>query len=172
MEYCIRTLVVVALLAPLLGTRGAVAAPLPKAIIIAQPGSPVEIVSYSAEFQRRGVSASEGIHHSLQYRNRGTQKVVAVRFGLVSFDLFNRFIGKTGGIATDDLPPETLPIKGDWVASHYAAFSFLTGLAYVDAVRLEDDTVWQADETAILAEIRKIERDFDAKLLRESDATR
>jgi hypothetical protein len=144
------------------------AAPEPKAIIIKQPNSPVEIVGYTARFQRRSTYTTEGISHSLEYRTTGSQKVVAIRFGLVSFDVFNRFLGKTGGISMDDLVPGKNQ-KGQWVSSPYADFSFLIGLAYVDLVRLEDGTIWQADDATILEEIRKIEKDFDAKLLKEKD---
>ncbi len=148
----------------------ATAAPPPQAIVIQQPNSPVEITKYTAAYQRRGTYTSEGIAHSLEYRNRGELKVVAIRFGLVSFDVFNRFLGKTGGVSLDDLAPATpKPQKGEWVSNHYGAFSFLTGLAYVDQVRLEDGTIWQADDDAILSEIRKIEADFDAKRLKEKE---
>lgn len=150
------------------GGSAVVAAPPPKAIIISQPNSPVEIVGYTARFQRRSTYTTEGIAHSLEYRSRGTQKVVAIRFGLVAFDVFNRFLGKTGGISMDDLLPAKNQ-KSEWVSSPYADFSFLTGLAYVDLVRLEDGTIWQADEATVLDEIRKIEKDFDAKLLKERE---
>ena len=144
------------------------AAPQPKAIVIGQPNSPVEIIGYTARFQRRSTYTTEGIEHSVEYKSRGTQKVVAIRFGLVSFDVFNRFLGKTGGISMDDLIPAKTQ-KSEWVSSPYADFSFLTGLAYVDLVRLEDGTIWQADEATVLDEIRKIEKDFDAKLLKEKE---
>lgn len=144
------------------------AAPQPKAIIITQPNSPVEVINYTARFQRRSTYSTEGISHNLEYKTRGTQKVVAIRFGLVSFDVFNQFLSKIGGISTDDLVPGKSQ-KGEWVSSPYADFSFLTGLAYVDMVRLDDGTIWKADEAAVLEEIRKIEKDFDAKLLKERD---
>lgn len=144
------------------------AAPSPVGVIIGQPNSPIEITQYKAIYQRRSNYTTEGIAHDLQYRNRGNQKVVAIRFGLVSFSVFNQFLGKTGGVSMEELIPGQAE-KGSWVAMHYAGFSFLTGLSYVDLVRLEDGTIWQADEAAILDEIRKIEKDFDAKLLREKE---
>jgi hypothetical protein len=159
---CVAALVSVSTLQPLF------AAPAPKTIIIRQENSPVEIAAYTAKYLERSQYTTEGIHHSLTYSNRGTQKVVAIRFGLVTFDVFNRFLGKTGGISMDDLASGKSE-KGSWVNSPYADFSFLTGLAYVDMVRLEDGTIWQADEATVLDEIRKIEKDFDAKLLRERD---
>jgi hypothetical protein len=144
-------------------------APPPKTIIIAQPNSPVEITAYGARYAPRSTYSKEGIQHNLTYSNRGSQTIVAIRFGLVSFDVFNRFLGKTGGISMDDLELGKSQ-KGSWVSSPYADFSFLTGLAYVDLVRLEDGTIWQADESAILEEMRKMEKDFDAKRLKEQGA--
>jgi hypothetical protein len=155
-------------LASIAGGIAVMAAPPPNAIIIAQPNSPVEIIGYTARYQRRGTYTTEGIAHSLEYKSRGTQKVVAVRFALVSFDVFNRFLGKTGGISMDDVNPSKTQ-KGEWVSSPHADFSFLTGLAYVDLVRLDDGTIWQADESTVLDEVRKIEKDFDAKLLKEKE---
>lgn len=164
MKFCIATIA----LSSISSEAAVMAGPPPKAIIIGQPNSPVEIIGYTARFQRRSTYMTEGIAHSLEYRSRSTQKVVAIRFGLVSFDVFNRFLGKTGGISMDDLVPAKTQ-KGEWVSSPYADFSFLTGLAYVDLVRLEDGTIWQADEATVLDEIRKIEKDFDAKLLKEKE---
>lgn len=146
-------------------------APPPKTIIIAQPNSPVQITAYSARFASRSTYSREGINHDVAYLNRGRQKIGAIRFGLVSFDVFNRFLGKTGGLSMDDLEAGKSQ-KSSWAHSPYADFSFSTGLAYVDLVRLEDGTIWQADESVILEELRKIEKDFDAKRLKEDGAPR
>ena len=59
--------------------------------------------------------------------------------------------------------------KGEWVASRYAGFSFHTGVAYVSKVRFDDDEIWVADLTDVLAEMKKIEKDFDASRLKKKD---
>lgn len=51
--------------------------------------------------------------------------------------------------------------------SPYADFSFHTGVAYVDAVRLDNGTIWHADESVTVAELRQLQKDFDAKMLEE-----
>jgi hypothetical protein len=141
-------------------------APTSRAIIIPQPNAPIEILTYDAHYQERSSYEREGISHRISYRNRGTQKVQAIRFGLVSFDVFNDFLDRTGGITTEDVAPGATT-KSSWVASAYADFSFLTGVVYVSVVRLEDGTVLNADQSAVLAEMRKIEKDFNAKNLEE-----
>jgi hypothetical protein len=56
--------------------------------------------------------------------------------------------------------------KGEWVASRYADFSFHTGVGYVSKVRFADGEIWSAD-TAILLEMRKIQKDFDVSKLKK-----
>jgi hypothetical protein len=163
-----KTALIVVLISSISISLAVMAAPPTKAIIIGQPNSPIEIIGYSASYQERGTYTTGGIRHNLEYTNRGTQKVQAIRFGLVSFNVFNQYLAKTGGLSMDDLLPGKKE-KGGWVQSPYADFSFLTGLAYVDLVRLEDGTIWKADEETVLSEIRKIEKDFDAKLLKEKE---
>ena len=138
-----------------------------RAIIVPQPNSPVSITAYKAGYTP-GVSgySREGIHHGLQYTNRSDKQIVAIRFGLVSFDAFNQHIGTTGGIELDDLQPAQ-QAKGDWVQSAYSDFAFLTGIAYVSKVRFADDQIWIADMSVVLSELRKIQSDFDAKELEE-----
>src|SRR5688572_9736431 len=109
------------------------AAPRPRTIVVSQPNAPIEITKYDAKFQRRGTYTTEGISHSLEYRNRGAQKVQAIRFGLVAFDVFNDFLDRTGGVAMDDVDPGRVN-QGSWVATAYADFAFLTGVAYVSHV--------------------------------------
>jgi hypothetical protein len=142
----------------------------PKAITILQPDSPIEITSYKAQFHNGGTAGypTEGIEHRLEYKNRGTQKVVAISFGLLAFDVFNRFLGTVDGIAMREVLPGKAASASPF-HSPYAAFSFLTGLAYVNLVRFEDGTLWRADEATVLAEVRKIEKDFDSKLLKEKE---
>jgi hypothetical protein len=142
------------------------AAPKPVTRIIAQPDAPLEITGYTASYAAGGRYSDRGISHDLQYRSR-SQPVVAVRFGLVAFDIFNRFLDYTGGIDMDEAQPGKVK-TGAWTASAYAAFSFHTGVAYVSTVRFADGTIWTADEAAITSELRKIEADFDAKRLEDA----
>jgi hypothetical protein len=148
------------------GFQETAAAPKEKLIIVAQPNSAVEVSLYTAFYSGGDTRSQPGISHSLQYRNRGTQKIVAVSFSFVCFDVFNRYLTTSGGISMDDLVPEKKE-RGSWRFNSYGSFSFLSGVVYVNLIRFDDGTIWQADEPTVLAEIRKIEKDFDAKLLKE-----
>jgi trehalose-6-phosphatase len=137
----------------------------PVAKIMAQKDAPLLITSYSAAYQRGGRYMSEGIRHAVEYKNVSDRQVVAVQIGLVSFDVWNEFMDRTGGVAIVEIAPGGSE-KGTWVARAYADFAFLTGFAYVGKVRFSDGTIWAADLDAIAEEMRKIERDFDVQTLK------
>ncbi|MCF6285451.1 MAG: hypothetical protein L3K26_09705 [Candidatus Hydrogenedentes bacterium] len=135
------------------------------ATIISQESSPLTITSYSAKYQRGSEYAEEGIRHAIKYKNTSKKKVVAVQFGLVSFDVWNEFIDRTGGVGIEDIASGSSK-KGTWMARAYSDFSFLTGFAYVSKVRFEDGEIWEADLDDIAEEMQKIEEDFDVQNLK------
>lgn len=137
----------------------------PVAKIIAQTNAPLIITSYSANYQEGSRSTSEGIRHVVEYKNASEKKVVAVQIGLVSFDVWNEFLGRTGGISLSVIDPGKSE-KGAWLTNAFSDFSFLTGFAYVSKVRFDDGTIWVADLNEIAEEMRKIERDFDIQILK------
>jgi hypothetical protein len=137
--------------------------------IVDQADAPVKILEYTASyFSGDNKYITEGIHHNVTYANSGDREIVAVQFGLVSFDVWNRFLNRTNGLDRDGVKPaEKRPTKSSWVTRPYGDFSFLTGVAFVNRVRFADGTIWEADEKAIVDELRKIESDFDAANLKE-----
>lgn len=135
--------------------------------IIPQVNSPVKIKAATAIYI--GTSSrytDRGIHYELEYENLSTRDIIAVEFGLVAFDVWNEFLDRTGGITMTPLAAGQTA-KGEWVASRYADFSFHTGVAYVNRVRFADGEIWSAETTAIVAEMRKIQKDFDASKLKK-----
>jgi len=143
-----------------------VAAPPPKAIVVSQPESPVQVTEY------RPYSAADGIRHLLKFTNRHSQDVIAIRFGLLEFDAFDRFSTGIDADPKGDLRSGE-SAHGMWVSSPYArTANFATGLVYVETVRMADGTSWQADESRILAEVRKIDENFDAADLKRGGGTR
>lgn len=135
--------------------------------IISQSNSPVKINSLSAVYISTSSRYTErGIHYELDYENVSTRPIVAVEFGLVAFDIWNEFLDRTGGITMMPLAANQTA-KGEWVASRYADFSFHTGVAYVNRVRFSDGEIWFADTAAVLLEMRKIQKDFDASKLKK-----
>jgi hypothetical protein len=136
--------------------------------IVAQPGAPITITSYAASYGSRSQYSQEGISHYLVFQNNTAKEVVAAQFGLVSFDVFNQFLDRTNGLSTDAIAAGKTQ-KGGWVASAYGAFAFMSGVAYVNRVRFADGEIWTADMGTIVDELQKIEKDFDASILKKKD---
>lgn len=137
----------------------------PVAKIIEQLESPLQITDYSASYRTGSTYTSEGIRHAVKFKNISQQAIVAIQIGLVSFDIWNEFLDRTGGVSIQDIAPG-ISGSGTWVANAYGDFAFLTGFAYVSKVRFSDGTIWNADIEKIADELRKIEIDFDVKVLK------
>jgi hypothetical protein len=146
----------------------AVAAPQPVCKVLPQPEAPVQIAAYTCGYQPGGQYTTEGIRHSLEYKNNGSNVVEAVQIGLVSFDVWNEFLDRTNGIALERLTP-SMTKKGTWVARAYSDFAFLTGVAYLAKARFSDGTIWKADLDTIGAAMREIEANFDVERLKERE---
>ncbi len=136
--------------------------------IIEQSQAPIKIVSYEADYQKGGKYSSKGIRHEVEYRNISKRNIVALKIGLVSFDVWNEFLNQTGGISMIILSPNETE-DGTWIARAYGDFSFYTGLAYVSNVRFSNGEIWSADLDNIAKELRKVEKDFDVSTLIEKD---
>ena len=77
-------------------------------------------------------------------RNRSSQRIVAIQFGLVSFDLWNEFLAKTAGLSTEVVAPKARE-RGSWSTVSEVAFSFNTAVVYVERVRFESGEIWAAN---------------------------
>lgn len=137
----------------------------PQTSVLDQSAPPIEIVSYQADYQEGGTYSREGISHELEYRNSSDRPVRAVKFGLLSFNVFNDFLDRTAGIDMDKMSAGDTA-NGTWISTAYAAFSFFSGVAYVEQVRFLDGDIWEADLDAIAAQVRDIEADFKADRLK------
>jgi hypothetical protein len=132
----------------------------PQSRIVEQPDAPVHVTASSTEYQRRTNDSPEGVRHQLEYSNRSTQKIVAIQFGLISFDIWNEFLARTAGLATEDVGPRARK-RGVWLTPTDAAIGFLTAVVYVDRVRFESGEIWIADKEQVLTAMRAIQKDFD-----------
>ena len=128
--------------------------------IVEQVEAPIVVTAYRAEYAKRTNDSPEGIRHEVEYRNRSSQKVVAIQFGLVSFDLWNEFLARTAGISTEAVSPRARE-RGAWSTATDAAFAFHTAVVYVDRVRFESGEIWTADLDVVIAAMRAIQKDFD-----------
>lgn len=133
---------------------------LPRNIVVQQSNCPIRIALYKAAYK-----PETSLRHVIQYENRSAQKVIAIRFGMLSFDLFHKFLGKTTGTNVQDMSPGKKE-EGYWTTDSMHVAAFHVGIAWVDSLRLEDGTIWNANEADILAEARKEDKDFDPALLK------
>ena len=134
--------------------------------ILVQADAPIGITEYTARYQPRSTRQSEGIRHSLNYRNVGDRKIVAVQFGLLAFNIFNEFQDRLGGFTIEDIDVGSTE-DGAWVANALAESAFYTGVAYVSKVRFEDGEIWTADDDEVLSQLREIEQDLNIEALEQ-----
>lgn len=136
--------------------------------IIEQSQAPIKIISYEVEYQEGGKYSSRGIRHEVNFQNISKRNIVALQIGLVSFDVWNEFLDRTGGISMNILSPNETE-GGTWIANAYGDFSFYTGITYVSKVRFSDGEIWSADLDNIAKELRKVEKDFNVFNLKKKD---
>ncbi|WP_445665573.1 hypothetical protein [Fodinibius sp. AD559] len=133
-------------------------------IIVDQPNSPIEIKKYEASFEEEGSNTKEGIQHKVVYINSGRANPIAIKFGFVSFNIFNEYLGIINGIAMVRLEGRQ-ENRGTWVHETSSDFSFYTGIAFVNKVRFENGEIWEADSEIIIDTLKEIKSDFDASVL-------
>lgn len=127
--------------------------------ILEQPDAPVSVRKYDPEPISFGSEFEDQVHHEVRVRNDSDRVVVAVKIGVLTYDLFNEFMVSTEDIGVVDL----LPGKRD---SHYLrtyhedSTHFLTGLAYVAKVRFQNGEIWEANEAGLDAGIQAFETDL------------
>ena len=146
-----------------------------KSVVLKQSGAPLSITQYSAKFEpeedggRYSRGHSDQIRHTVTYTNTSTKEIVALQIGLASFDAFNSFMDRFSGWSVSQVQPNETK-KGEWTQRPYAAFSFQsygTGVAYVNAVRFADGSIWRANLSEVLADLQKFEKDLKKEDLLE-----
>jgi hypothetical protein len=140
-------------------------------IIVAQPDAPVQIVNYASAYYTSDRYTSEGIHHTVESSNRSGKQLVAMEMGLVSFSVFNDFLdrnyGHTGRFDRK-FQEGAKSERSTWVGRAGGEHTHFTGVAWVNRVRFTDGSIWKANQDEVVAVLRKIQSDFDAKDLERS----
>lgn len=144
------------------------------AITVEQKECPLSVVSYQARFVEERDSPydrhPDTISHALKYRNATDKEIVAIRFGLIAFNVFNEMINKFSGYASASSVKPAKDGEAKFDDAPYAAFEFRkygTGVVYVDAVRFVDGTIWRANEDEVLSGLRKVNEAMQKSDLRE-----
>jgi hypothetical protein len=136
--------------------------------VVAQADAPISITEYKSSYTTGSQYTTQGIHHDLKYVNSAKKTIVAIEFGLVSFDIFNDFADRTYGIDKNfdkRFQEGTKEASGGWVARALNESFHWTGVVWVKRVRFENGEIWKADEQSIVAELKKIQANFDASVL-------
>lgn len=155
----------------------------PVSIIVRQVESPIKILDYSAKYPHEafGKPSIDEISHKLEYENIGDKFIVAIRFKFISFNVFNEYLDSFHVYAIENIATKLeerrekreegytvkVPIKKKetWGQNCYEDFTFLTGIVFVEKVRFEDGTFWKANYDEVMAEVEKIQQNFDKNLL-------
>ena len=135
----------------------------PVAKIIKQSNIPIVIKSYNVDREDNRLNGFS-IKHEISYKNTGKQRIEAIEFSFVSFDVWNEFLNKLDGVSmsANDVGDSE---KGTWIVRPYGAFSFQTGFVYVNRIRYEDGIIWIANRQEIRDELKTIQVNFDIKNL-------
>lgn len=138
----------------------------PVSKIITQPNPQIQIKSYDAQYKEDGATEEGCIYHKIQYISNVNKKIVALEFGFVSYDIWNEYLGKIGGIVIENIKPrERYPIETSWAQDCQRDHAFHTGFVYVDKIRFEDGEIWISEKEVVLQELRKFDENFNVERL-------
>ena len=132
--------------------------------IVEQADAPILVTAYRTEFLKRTNEASEGLRHDIDYRSRAGQRIVAVQFGLVSFDVWNEFLERHAALASEAIDANGRE-KSSWFTPTSAGGAFYTGVVYVERVRFANGEIWTADLPAVATVMQAIQKDFTTEQL-------
>ncbi|HBG07593.1 MAG: hypothetical protein A2075_23485 [Geobacteraceae bacterium GWC2_58_44] len=127
-----------------------------KAAFVQQEDAPLKVLAYGTKF---GTKADKPrVVHEVKYQNRSKSEVVAARFGILEYNGYNEkidsFIGYTleGSSAGEKDSAEFVNEE-----PHAIFFEdFGAGYLWVDAVRFADGTIWKANRTLLLEDMKRL----------------
>jgi len=128
-------------------------------VIMSQKDAPIRVVEYDAQIWGTGSEVGEGIRHDFRFRNDSDRGVVAVKFGVLSYDIFNEFQEETETIVVRDMEPAAQSRHGV-VVFPVEPTAFHTGLLYVRKVRFLDGEIWEVSPEDLDAMIRAFEEEL------------
>jgi len=135
-----------------------------KSIVLKQENAPMKIEKYVT-------STLEHVINKVTCKNISQQNIVAFKLCFISFDVFNEFLDSSKGVKVGNIGIAQ-STTGRWTHADYRGFVFKkygTGIAFVDAVRLEDGTIWKVDYDEIVPQIQEIFVDFSADILQKKE---
>ncbi len=117
----------------------------------------VELSDFSFEnWVERGVTRPT---RRMTWKNVGDQPLVAFEIVILKYDAFNRRMAGTpwtvSGTDSEHWSPLRQGKVGEGSAVDPGREEVFTAMAYVRLARLQDGTIWQADEAGLLEQLRK-----------------
>ncbi|WP_152475144.1 hypothetical protein [Roseovarius sp. THAF9] len=130
-------------------------------IILEQPSAPLEILAYNSSYKNPDRGVGDGsIIHRINVKNTSDQRVEAYAIGIRTFDAFKRSMGRPFvgyDMSAVDTGKDAAPIWENRTLSAYLYRTHGTGIACVAIARLEDGSIWKADEAAITRQLTDLE---------------
>lgn len=127
----------------------------PAASVWPQPDAPIRILDYRVTVAaERSKLLRPGVHHRLEYANRGDREVEAIAFALINLDLWNELLSGFEAVVFEPLPAGESKHR-TWVDEWGQTAPVSSSLALVRRVRFVDGEVWQIDDAALLGELQR-----------------
>lgn len=124
--------------------------------ILSQEDAPISILEYQAQIWGTGAETGDGVMHDIRFRNASDRAIVAVKFGVLCYDIFNEFQNESEVLHRKDmLPGESSRVSR--LAMPPEAEAFFTGVVFVQRVRFLDGEVWVADPGEVDALVVEVE---------------
>ncbi|NKB89685.1 MAG: hypothetical protein GKS06_15830 [Acidobacteria bacterium] len=127
--------------------------------VVVQPGAPVKVIELEAEFKGEGKDflgnySPDRIDIDIKFENVAEARVHAVRFGVISYNVFDEFMSRRTATSTKNLDPaKDRELRWQSFPPRTEAFTFLTGIVYVDTVRFANGEIWRVDQATLAQQI-------------------
>jgi hypothetical protein len=111
------------------------------------------------------VKIKSGLGITTVYKSVSQKKITALSVGFLFFDPFNRFLSAKSGLDLrdqrtadgnqDNLDPDESVIS-NWEFDFLSDFSTISMITFINKVRFDDGTIWEADPKELDVEFQKL----------------
>lgn len=125
-------------------------------VIVAQEGAPLKVLNYTAEFDV--ADKKPLVEHNIKYQNVSEAKILSARFGILEYNGYGELIDAFCGYTLEDSNKGEKDSTTFINQAEHALFfeKFGEGYVWVDAIRYADGSIWKADHTQLLDEMKKL----------------
>jgi hypothetical protein len=111
------------------------------------------------------VKSKSGLGITTVYKSKSKKKITALSMGFLFFGPFNNFLSAKSGLDLrdgrtpdgnqDNLDPDESVIS-NWDFEFLSDFSTISMITFVDKVRFDDGSIWQANAKELDTELKKL----------------